>query len=247
LASGLIVIAVGGATRLQELLMGHDKTYDGEIVLGATSATDDSEGAIQYTVPPPPRPSAEELDHVLQGFLGPVKQKPPAFSAIRVDGERLYRSAREGRRVEIPMRDVVFHSIDVQQFTYPQLKVSVRCGAGAYIRSLARDVGRALGHGGYLAGLRRTESGWFHVDQAQTPNAVETTHILTLEEAFAPYPSAEVSSDDLDRFLSGIAVEPANLSEGDAIERLAYSSGKLLARAVMIDGGLVRMRRLIRS
>lgn len=247
LASGLLVIAVGGATRLQELLMGHDKTYEGEIVLGASSATDDSEGPIQYTVPPPPRPSAEELDHVLQAFLGPIEQKPPAYSAIQVNGERLYKSAREGRRVEAPMRSVVFHSIDVQRFTYPQLKMVVRCGAGAYIRSLARDVGRALGHGGYLGSLRRTESGWFHIDQAQTPDAVEATHILTLEEAFAPYPSAEVSSEDLDRFLSGIAVEPANLSDGEAPERLAYSSGKLVARAVMIAGGLVRMRRLIRS
>ncbi len=246
LASGLLVIAVGGATRLQDQLMGHDKTYSGEIVLGAESATDDSEGPIHYTVPPPPKPTPEQLNEVLQSFCGAIQQKPPAFSAIRVDGERLYQRARAGKKVKAPLRDVVFESIHVEHFAYPQLKITVRCGAGAYIRSLARDVGKALGHGGYLGGLRRTHSGWFGVEQAHSPNDVEAEHLLSLEEAFAPAPSVTIAEAELDSFLSGIAVTPEGLSDNEETERLAYASGKLIARAIILDDGLVRMRRLIR-
>lgn len=247
LASGLLVVAAGGATRLQELLTGHDKHYQAGLVLGASSATDDSEGPIQYAVAKPPNPTEEDLRGVLAEFSGPIKQKPPAFSAIRVGGERLYKRARKGEKVETPERDVIFHEITLTAYAYPGAKLEVRCGAGAYIRSLARDVGTRLGHGGYLGSLRRTACGWFDVSQAKSPDEVELSDLLSMEEAFGPHPSIEIGVDDLDRFLSGIVVKATAMSEQDTRERLAFSGGKLIARAIIMEDGLVRMRRIIRT
>ena len=146
LASGLLIILVGKATRLCNHLMNGEKTYDAIIDLSRSSSTDDLEGeqvdnttAIAAAGPP----SRDRIEAVLAGFLGVIQQRPPAYSAMWVKGERSYHLARAGRAVELELRPVQVHSISVRAYVYPNLQIRVRCGKGTYIRSLARDIGIA--------------------------------------------------------------------------------------------------------
>lgn len=169
LASGLLIVLVGRATRLCESLMAGEKTYLAEIDLAHHSLTDDLEGEqvanpIDAAAPPTP----DEIERVLlERFTGIIQQKPPAFSAMRVEGRRAYDLARQGRPPELRPRPITIRDIHVRAYAWPLLTIEVRCGRGTYIRSLARDVGVALtGHAAVLTALRRTAIGPYHVDNA---------------------------------------------------------------------------------
>ncbi len=158
LATGLLVVLVGKYTKLCQAIMAGRKRYLAEIDLSVTSPTHDLEAP---TTPvevarPPERGRVEE---VVRGFVGVIQQSPPAFSAVWVEGERAYHMAREGRAPELKPRPVTVYGIDVLGYEWPVLRLDVSCGKGTYIRSLARDIGAALGTGGTLTALRRTESG----------------------------------------------------------------------------------------
>jgi len=165
-ATGLLPMAVGKATRLLPYLSG-DKTYEGTITLGLQTSTDDISGDVlqRRSVP---HLRAGDLEQALAGFSGTIHQRPPAVSAIRVNGQRLYSKARRGEVVVAPERQVVIHSLELLHWESPQLTIRVRCGAGTYIRSIARDLGEALGCGGTMASLRRTEAMGFGLHQAVT-------------------------------------------------------------------------------
>jgi len=165
LASGVLVVAVGKATKTIPKLMATEKHYDAVVDLAAFSPTDDMEGE-----PNPVRvanpPSRDLVEMAIKRFLGEIKQRPPAFSAVKIGGKRAYQRARMGEPVEPEPRAVVIHEIDLVRFEYPTLHLHVRCGKGVYIRSLARDLGTALGTGGRLQALRRTAVGLFTIDEA---------------------------------------------------------------------------------
>lgn len=171
LATGLLVVLVGSATRLCEALMAGEKRYLADIDLSRSSATDDREGPVRdLAVTEPPTP--EQVRAALARFVGRIAQSPPAYSAVKIEGQRAYRLARQDRAVTPPPRPVEIHAIDVIEYAWPVLRLDVRCGKGVYIRSLARDLGAALATGGMLQTLRRTRVGRFSIENATPLDAL---------------------------------------------------------------------------
>lgn len=165
MASGVLVVAVGEATKLVRWLTADDKAYRATIALGAETDTLDAEGEIVEEVPPGPIDLAA-VQALAACFVGPQRQRPPAYSAIRVDGVRLHERARRGEEVEVPERDVVVHRLDVVRADPAEIELELVCSKGFYVRSLARDLARALGTRGHLTALRRTRSGAFELEGA---------------------------------------------------------------------------------
>lgn len=165
MATGLLVLCLGRATRLVEYMVAHDKTYEGEIRLGASTTTDDAEGEVIATAPVPPL--TEALLRTLESrFSGAIEQVPPAFSAVKVAGQRAYAVARKGGVPALQPRTVTVHALRLEVAARDRLRLAVTCGAGTYVRSLARDIGRELGCLGHLSALRRTRAGLFAVEDA---------------------------------------------------------------------------------
>lgn len=163
-ATGLLVLCLGRATRLVEYMMAGEKAYEGEIALGRETETDDAEGRVTAEREPPE--GALDLDAIAARFTGEIMQTPPAYSAVKVEGRRAYAVAREGERPDLKPRPVRVSALRLERAARDRLRVAVRCGPGMYVRSLARDIGRAIGCGAHLASLRRTGSGPFRVEQA---------------------------------------------------------------------------------
>ncbi|MHC4981728.1 MAG: tRNA pseudouridine(55) synthase TruB [Planctomycetota bacterium] len=171
-AEGVLVVCVGAATRLADYVQAYPKQYTAEVMLGATSSTDDVEGEITET-PNAKAAGEENVREALQGFVGEVEQTPPAHSAVHLGGERAYKLARRGETPDLQPRPVTIHSIELLEYEYPALQIDVRCGSGTYIRSLARDIGSALGVGGYCSALTRTAIGPFKLKEAVSPQQLD--------------------------------------------------------------------------
>lgn len=168
LATGVLVLCLGRATKAIPTLMDHDKEYLADIDLGAVSDTDDAEGT-RTPVPIDEPPTLDRIRSILdQHFRGEILQRPPAFSAISIGGERAYRLARSGRAPELQPRPIMIHEAEITAYAWPILTLRIRCSKGTYIRSIARNLGERLATGGMLTGLRRTRSGPFGVEQAWT-------------------------------------------------------------------------------
>ena len=173
-ATGLMVVCLGSATKIARFVSDMDKTYRAEIFLGMTSETYDSEGVCEdQPLTEVPALEPKELETLLEEFTGVIQQKVPAYSAVHVDGERLYKLARKGVKVETPQREVEIKKIVVNGFEPPYLKLTVTCSKGTYIRSLAHDIGQKLGCGGYLAALERTSVGHLNLDNALSFKEIE--------------------------------------------------------------------------
>ncbi len=188
LATGVLVVALGKATKQIDRLMATDKHYRTVIDLSAFTTTDDREGErteVQVTTVP----DEAQILAVLRNFVGTILQRPPAFSAMKVGGRRAYKLARRGETVELQPRPVTIHSIQLCEFQWPQLEIQVHCGKGTYIRSLARDVGSALGCGGHCASLRRTAVGPFDDTLAlrleNLPPLLQPLDLISLDQALA--------------------------------------------------------------
>jgi tRNA pseudouridine55 synthase len=164
MATGLLILVVGSYTKKAGEFSKLDKTYAAEVTLGAVSTTADAEGEIIQKSAH--RPGREQVDEVLSTFVGETQQVPPAFSAIKVDGRRAYKSARAGQEVKLEPRAVTIYEITEVEYDYPILKFTAKVSSGTYIRSLAVDIGEALGTGAYLSALRRTQVGEFDIKTA---------------------------------------------------------------------------------
>lgn len=167
LATGLLVLCLGKATKLADAIQAGEKEYTGTIRFGATTATDDAEGE-EIEQFPVDHLTEESIRESAAGFLGESLQAPPMFSARKKDGQRLYKLARRGETVEVPPRPITIREFDITGIALPEVGFRVVCSKGTYIRSLARDMGERLGSGGYLTELRRTRSGTFGVEDAVT-------------------------------------------------------------------------------
>jgi tRNA pseudouridine55 synthase len=167
LATGLLIVCTGKATKRVGEFVAFDKTYDAVVELGLSTDTDDAEGNVieEHDVPDW---TAERVFSVLNEFTGDIEQLPPMFSAIKQNGKRLYKLARRGIEVERKARQVRIFEISRTEWNRPNLSFRVRCSKGTYIRAMARDIGNRLGTGGYLSALRRVEIGPFRVDDAYT-------------------------------------------------------------------------------
>jgi len=181
LATGIVICCLGRATKAAERLMGLAKTYEATIDLTAFTTTDDAEGQRQE-VPVAAPPESAAIADAARRFEGWIEQVPPAHSAVHVAGQRAYELARAGEAVELPSRTVRVQQIEPLQLDWPEIRLRVTCGKGTYLRSLARDLGQALGTGGHLASLRRTAVGDYTLDHAweldQLPEPLTEEHLL---------------------------------------------------------------------
>lgn len=231
LASGVLVLCLGQATRLVEYYQGHNKRYYAEMVLGTATDTYDALGQVTATTPVPALDRAQ-IENVLHKFLGSVLQSPPVYSALKQGGESVHRKARRGESVILAPRPVTFYQLDLLAFHAPnRLCLRLVCSAGAYVRSLAHDLGQALGTSGYLALLRREAAGPFTLEDAHSLPAIEAAaqqnrlHELLLPPGYGlGLPRLAVSPDVARRLGFGQQVV---LGE-DAAERSA--TGDLLAQ-----------------
>lgn len=174
MASGVLVLCLGSATRLVEYYQGHDKQYYAEVRLGAATDTYDAMGKVTTTATVPPL-TAGDIEAVLAQFRGPIMQRPPVYSALKQGGESLHRKARRGETVKIAARPITVHALDLVDWIVPdRLQIRLCSSAGAYVRSLAHDIGQVLGTGAYLAHLRRERAGSFALDQAHGLAEIES-------------------------------------------------------------------------
>ena len=183
MATGVLVLGVNRATRLLGHLMLTEKSYDATIRLGVSTTTDDADGEVVATAATDDLDEAE-VRRVLAGFVGEIDQVPTAVSAVKVDGKRAYQRVREGEQVELKSRRVTIHDLAVLEVAGADVRISVRCSSGTYIRAIARDAGAALGVGGHLTALRRTAVGEFGLDRAQRLDELaEEFAMLPIDEA----------------------------------------------------------------
>ncbi len=181
MATGLLIILVGKATRVSQYLMSLDKEYEGTIELGKVTDTQDAEGEVLETIPVPAFSEADILAAV-QSFLGDQYQTPPMYSAVKIDGVPLYKSARKGEEVEREPRFIRVMSWEITRFALPRLDFRLRCTKGTYVRTLAHDLGRKLGCGAHLAARRRTASDKFHISQALTLDQINALSLPEIEK-----------------------------------------------------------------
>ncbi len=182
-ATGVLVVAIGReSTKKLTQLIQHDKEYRAEITLGAISSTDDQEGEITPAKNESDGLDAKKITQIVGSYVGTLMQVPPQYSAIKMKGKKAYELARKGIQVTMDPREVVIHSIKVVDFSWPKLTIDVDCGKGVYIRSLARDIGKDLGVGGYLSALTRTRVGDYRLSESMTLAEFENfwkTHAAT--------------------------------------------------------------------
>ena len=174
-ATGLLILLSGKMTKKSNEFLKLDKVYEATLRLGYVSSTGDPEGEITEVAFSEHSEASKvsgfytlnTIQSVLQKFLGQITQTPPKFSAIKINGQRAYKLAREGKDFEIPSRQVEIYSIEILNYNYPELKIKVHCSSGTYIRTLAEDIGKALGTGAYLTALRRIKIGSYDVKDAK--------------------------------------------------------------------------------
>jgi tRNA pseudouridine55 synthase len=181
LATGVLVVAIGQATRTLEYLTAHDKRYTATVRLGQNTTTYDAEGEVTFAYEGD-LPDLSVIENAVRSQRGKIQQVPPIFSAIKQDGEAAYAKARRGETVELAAREVTIHELDIMEWSPPELKIAVHCSKGTYIRSIAYDIGAVLGVGGHLTALRRTASGAFTEAQA---HSLEEVRAATPEQVEA--------------------------------------------------------------
>ena len=180
LATGVLLVCTGKATKSVSDFMNLDKTYSGTIELGKTTDTDDREGKV-LSEKKIPDFSKKEIESVVKSFKGNQKQIPPMYSALHVNGQRLYKLARKGKTVTREARDVTIHTFKLVEWKSPLIHFLVKCSKGTYVRSLARDIGEKLGTGGHLSNLRRLSIGDYTAENAYSLNDFKQLVLVTDE------------------------------------------------------------------
>lgn len=241
MASGVLLVLLGQAVRISEYLMDLPKTYRAIVRLGIATDTYDAEGT----------PAGEgqlvevtrgQVESALEAFVGEIEQTPPAYSAVKVQGQPAYRLARKGAAVALAARGARIYAIRLLEFETPDIAIEVECGKGTYIRSLAHDLGVALGCGGHLAALERTRVGPFSVDSAVSPPELERGFatgdwremVLPLDCGLTELPAITLHIEDEKDIRHGQAVR----IDDDRLTGAAVEDGRL-HRAYSEDGGLV--------
>ena len=241
LASGVLVLCVGMATRLTEYVQQMEKGYVAELLMGARSTTDDALGKIT-AVADPFVPSPAVLRQTLAQFVGDIEQVPPIFSAAKISGDRAYDLARRGEEVELQPRTVRIYEIQILDYSFPALRLEIRCGKGTYIRSLARDLGDRLGCGALVQTLRRTRIGAFEEKVALSldcEKSVAQAALLPPNKAVAELPSLNLSAETCKRLRQGQAVSilasPSFTAESKHPEVAVFDPAGTLVAVARLD------------
>ncbi len=235
LADGVLVVALGQATRLVEYLSGADKTYEAEIFLGRTTDTYDAEGHVTAVRPIPEGLTPATVERHLCQFRGAILQTPPPHSAIKVKGRPAYLRARAGEAVAIPPRPVTIHELTVEELAAPYIRLRVRCSAGTYIRSLAHEIGQTLGCGAMLSALTRTSSGAFTLAEAVAWDDLESALstgewprlVIEADRALVDTPAVMVDAGDVRRVANGMPFAAAEVRAG--LARAYTPAGRFFA------------------
>ncbi len=217
MASGLLVLCFGEATKVSAFLLDADKAYEAELHLGVETDSEDAEGEVTAERDVPAL-NESTIEKVLDRFRGPIEQIPPMHSALKHKGQRLYELARKGETVERPPRSVTIHELKLLEVNLPKLRIDVRCSKGTYVRSLARDIGQSLDCGAHLSGLRRTLSAPFHIDAAISLESLDELDrdqaralLLPPDRALEHLPEVRLEDDQVRRVRLGQKL--AGLSE----------------------------------
>lgn len=232
-ASGVLVVLVGPAVRLSEYVSASDKRYQAIIRLGATTDTYDEEGRI--TVSGPVDITESQFEEALSQFIGEIEQVPPPYSAVKVHGKKAYEMAREGEEVDLAPRKINVYSLELLEWAPPEAVIDVYCSSGTYVRSLANDLGKVLGCGAYLVGLRRTKSGRFTLRDAVPLRKLREAfeqgnwyqYLIPAAEALSDWPSIELEAPQMEAIRHGHRVPAEEDATGWA--RGVSEQGELVA------------------
>lgn len=253
LATGVLPICIGEATKVAGYLLGNDKAYEVTAQLGATTDTDDAEGQVlqQRAVGVYSKVRIEQL---LQEFIGDIQQVPPIYSALKQGGEPMYLKARRGDVIDLPARTVTVHSITVVNQTVNTLELSVVCGTGTYIRSLVRDLGERLGCGAHVIGLRRTWVQPFQAEKLWTIEQLEALAehgedaldavLMPVEVALTAIPKLIIDDEQARKIGMGQKLQLANMNTALDLVQLCTPTGRCLGLASLDASGVVKVQRL---
>jgi tRNA pseudouridine55 synthase len=242
LATGVLVLCVGTATRLIEYVQRMPKRYAAGFLLGRTSPTEDVEAEVTE-LPDPPVPTLPEIEAAARRLVGRIEQRPPAFSALKVGGRRAYDLARRGQDVKLKPRPVEVYALAVRGYDYPRLALEIECGSGTYIRSLGRDLAESLGTGAVMAELTRTAIGSLGIDEAVEPERLDASNwrdfLLPMRRAVESLPAVRLSADELIELRHGRTIpRPPSLPESN--EYAAFDPAGRLA-AILAPRGRDRL------
>lgn len=233
LATGVILVCIGRATRLVEYLVGQSKSYVARIRLGQVTDTYDAEGDIVSDVAI--SVSEADISQAAEQFRGRIQQQAPAYSAIKRDGQPLYKLARAGKQVDPPVREVSIFSLELRKWEEPFLELEVSCSSGTYVRSLAHDLGQALGCGGHITALERTSVGNFDLANAVALDTLlEDTwshHLLPSDQAVQHLPRVELSSEEAARIKMGQQIMRHSDDPQEPLIRIYEPDGRFLGVA----------------
>ena len=250
LATGLLPICLGEATKFSHSLLDADKTYEAVIRLGFVSSTGDAEGAIQEAGMPDF--DDEKLQEVVRAFTGPILQRPPMHSALKKDGRPLYEYARAGIEVDRPVRNILIKKLEVIDLKKNVLSIKVTCSKGTYIRVLAQDMGDALDCGGYLMALRRTRIADLDIaaaigleDLEKSGPEVAATNVLPVDLLVRAYPALRLDSAEAKRVSTGLEVRLAVEVVPQGPVRLYGPTGNFLGVGEGRSGGIVAPKRIL--
>ncbi len=242
-ASGVLVILIGPAVRLSEYVSASDKRYQAIIRLGSSTDTFDSEGKF-VRADQPVDVTEEQFTTILKQYEGEIEQTPPPYSAVKVNGRPAYEMARKGEEVELAPRKITVHHLEVLEWAPPEIVVDVHCSSGTYVRSLANDIGNALGTGAYLVGLRRTKSGRFSLRDATPLRKLQEAFqdgnwyqfLIPAAEALGEWPAIELSPDDVEEVRHGHRVKAVVAETQPEFVRGVSMAGELIALMIPATG-----------
>lgn len=248
LACGVLVVSIGAATRLIEYVQALPKRYSGTFLLGRASDTEDVEGQVRL-LPQAKVPSQEELAAAATRLIGRIEQRPPAYSALKVQGRRAYDLARAGEQVVLAPRPVMIYRLEITRYAYPELTLEIECGSGTYVRSLGRDLAEAVGTSAVMSALTRTAIGPFRLAESWLPERLSRDNLTEwLQPPLAAISQLEritLSAAELDRVRHGLRVrrgEPHLPGELAAIDEKGELRAILAAEP---DGTLRPLRNLV--
>ncbi len=238
LASGVLVVCIGQATRLIEYVQRLPKRYTGTFLLGRESNTEDIEGDVRE-LDNPPQPALEQLRAAAATLTGEILQRPPAFSALKVQGQRAYDLARAGRDVQLEPRPITIHRLQIMRYEYPELVLNIECSSGTYVRSLGRDLAEQLGTAAVMSALVRTAIGGFALDDALPPEALTDEnlkqHVLPIGRAVDALPRITLAEAEAVRVARGQFIDRSEVTVNEAAAFDA--AGRLLAILARRDDG----------
>jgi tRNA pseudouridine55 synthase len=254
MATGVLLVCVGPATRLVSMLQEGRKTYVTQFTLGQTSDTDDSSGVIAHRAIDGPPPLLPQIVELLNLMTGVISQVPPDYSAVHVDGQRAYSLARQGQEISLKAKEIEIHSIQLLRYEWPLLELEIVCGSGTYIRSIARDLGEQLGCGGLMSRLERTRIGDFSVSQSLTVDELTQdnlpVHVCPAVQIVQALPKFDCTPEDVTNLLCGRRLvvcseqmespEPLSIGQSVAITRNGFQ--ELLALAEFTTEGNLQPR-----